>query len=366
MEWQKYLQAIRNGWLVIVLTTLSAVSLALIISYYTTPLYRSKARLVIGPSAKILASQENTVVNSLWALDSRSIVSTYAEILISDRIYLQTTEELQLAPLEMGKYSLSSVALPEANVLEITVEGPNPETVALVANAVGQNAIEYINRLYVIYEINLLDPATVSNQPFKPTPARDALTATFLGAAFGIMLAILSSQLQEYISVSSFTNLLRTDRQSTAFLRRYFVDFLEEELKRNRTDALQVGLLQLNGLQGMVTTTPPLVWQQLLRRIVRIIKNELRNDDIVARWGDTSFSILFPTASEVVAARTMDSIRGALMLPLEILETGEQIQLKPESTMIPTLGINNLADVVKSIDSYHDAKIYKRRREDLM
>jgi GGDEF domain-containing protein len=242
--------------------------------------------------------------------------------------------------------------------LELTVDGPDPETAAKMANTVSQNAIEYIQGLYVIYDMNLLDPATASSRPFKPTPVQNALIATFLGMVFGVVLAILRGQLEEYISMNSFTNFLRTDRQSTAFVRRYFIERLEEELKRNRSDTLALGLLQLTGLQNMEANMPPLVWQQLLRRIVRIINNELRNEDIVARWGDTSFSILFPTASEVVTARTMDSIKAALQLPLEILETGEQIQLEPQISMIPTLGINKIGDVVKSIDNYDGVKVH--------
>ena len=136
MEWQKYLQSIKENWWLIVLTALAALSFALLFSYYTTPLYRAKARLVISPSANILADQESTVINSLWALDSRSIVSTYAEILISDRIFSQTAKELQLEAADRSSYTRSSVALPEANVLEITVEGPNPETAATLANKI--------------------------------------------------------------------------------------------------------------------------------------------------------------------------------------------------------------------------------------
>jgi capsular polysaccharide biosynthesis protein len=364
MEWQKYLQAIKDGWWIVVLTVLTSLSLALITAYYTTPLYRSKARLVIGPSAKILASQDNTVVNSLWALDSRSISSTYAEILISQRIFSQTAQELQLNAIDLEGYSRSSVVLPDANVLELTIDGPDPETTANLANKVSQNAIEYIQGLYVIYDMNLLDPATTSNRPFKPTPVQDAFIATFLGAVFGIALTVIRSQLEEYISMNSFTNFLRTDRESTAVVRRYFIQRVDEELKRNRSDILSLGLLKLNSLQNLEANMPPLVWQQLLRRIVRIIKNELRNDDVVARWGETSFSILFPTAPEMVATRTMDSIKGALQLPLEILETGEQIRLEPEISMIPTLGINKVGDVVKSIDNYDEGQVYNRRRSD--
>lgn len=364
MEWQKYMQSIKNGWWIIVLSALSALSLALIYSYYTTPLYRAEARLVVSPGAKILAAQEQTVVNSLLALDRRSIAATYAEILISDRIFYETADDLNIDLSDLEMYSRSAVALPEANVLEFTIEGPDPEIVTLVANTVSQKAIQYISELYVIFDISLLDPATIPIQPFKPTPIRDALVATFLGGVFGIVLAILRGQLHEYLSISSLIHLLRTDNQSSAYSRRHFINRLEEELKRNQTDALAIGLLQLVGLQNIISSMPPLVRQQLLRRIVKIIKNELRNNDVVARWGDTSFSILFPAASEVAATRTMDSIKGALMLPLEILETGEQILLKPQTTMIPTLGINKPGEIISSIDKHDTARIYKRRIDD--
>lgn len=187
MELQLYLRMVLRSWWIVALTTLTALSISLTLSYFATPLYRTSAQLLVSPSASLSGSQ---AVYGLDTLNKRSIVSTYAEVLSSSRIYSETGALLGLSPTEVEAYTLATVVLPEANVLELSVTGPDPEIAALLANGVGQRAVDYIKGLYQAYEVNFLELAPIPTIPVSPGPVQDASLAAGLGLILGVALAV--------------------------------------------------------------------------------------------------------------------------------------------------------------------------------
>jgi len=99
MEIRLYFQMLQRGWWLIVLGALVAVIASLAASYLVVPQYQAAARFFITPNASL--SSEKEVVNSLNTLDRRSIVSTYAEVMNSHRIYADTLAALQLNPVDV-------------------------------------------------------------------------------------------------------------------------------------------------------------------------------------------------------------------------------------------------------------------------
>ena len=171
---------LRQGWWIVALTALSALNIALVASYLATPLYRARARFLVSPNTA-LAVDSRDLVDSLQALDRRTIVSTYAEVLSSNRIFQDAGEELQLPSSILFQYGVTTVVLPEASILEMSVEGPDPQVAALLANTIGQHAIDYIKGLYQIYNIDFLDQARPPRRPFEPQATRDVSLAVALG-----------------------------------------------------------------------------------------------------------------------------------------------------------------------------------------
>ncbi|NPV76049.1 MAG: diguanylate cyclase [Anaerolineae bacterium] len=325
MEIKLYLRMLQRGWWIIVLTALIAVNIALIAALLTQPVYRASARFSVSPNPTLVTGAD--VITSLEALDKRSIVVTYAEFLNSTRIYNETVAALQLTPADVIKYKHSTVVLPEANILALTVEGPDPQLVAILANSVGERAVAHIKDLYKVYDINLLDPAVPPLTPVSPQPLRDGGLALVLGLILGSVLAILREQIR--VPLESYRNRMSSDPVSLAFNRRFFDRRLEEEIVQNPNNSLSLGLVKLEGLSGLIDTLPQPLTQQLLRQVTSILRRELRGNDMIARWDDISFAVMLPSTPETAAARTLNRIGQVLSSPVKLDQYGETVRLMP-------------------------------------
>ncbi len=194
MEFANVLKSIVRGWWIISLTTLTAIAIALILSFIATPIYRASASFVVSPNKAIIPNQN--LVDSLGTLDKRSIIATYAEVVNSTRIYTEATAALQMDPNEARIYTHNAVVLPDANVLVLSVTGPDPQKTAVLATSIGPRGISYIKGLYQAYDINLLDPAIPPTSPSSPQPLRDTGLALVLGVVLGTLLALLGARMR--------------------------------------------------------------------------------------------------------------------------------------------------------------------------
>ncbi len=195
MEFTTVLGMIIRGWWMVILTTLAAIAIALAISIIMTPMYRASASFVVSPNKAIVSNQ--SLVDSLGTLDKRSIIATYAEVVNSNRIFSEATTALQINADDLKNYTHSAVVLPDANVLVLSVTGPDAQRTALLANSMGQRAINYVKGLYQAYDINLLDPAVPPPAPYSPQPLRDTGLAAVLGLVIGSVLAVVAARLQK-------------------------------------------------------------------------------------------------------------------------------------------------------------------------
>lgn len=326
MEIKYYLRTLLRGWWLILLTMLVAVQVALALDYFATPIYRASASFTISPSTSQMLSSSD-VLYSLDTLDNRSVVNTYAEFLNSDRIYSETLASLNLDPTLLKEYTRTTVVITDSNVLELTVEGADPNTVAVLANSVGEHAISAIQELYSAYDISLLDPAVASAVPVRPVPLRDAALALALGLIVGCALAVLRAQIQTSLdTVRQKSNL---DKISQAYTHPYLARRLEQELVRYPDDELSFGLIQLDGLRGVFDGLPQNLVQDLMRLVTQTFKKELRGNDMIARWDNITYAILLPSTSGNAAQRTINRLCGTIAQPVYLKEYGQRINLQP-------------------------------------
>ncbi len=325
MEIKFYSEMLRRNWWMVVLTTLVALNASLVASYLTTPQFTSSTRFVVSPNLGILSGRD--MITSMEALDKRSIVQTYSEFLNSRRVFEETIDVLGINEIIAKEYIVTTVVLPDTNILELTVSGPDPETVALLANGIGKHAVDAISLLYTAYDINVLDPAMPATTPFTPQPVRDATLAVVLGLVGGAALAIISEQIR--IPIETYRKRLRIDTVTGVYNIRYFKQLLSDKLLSTPSDQLSVGIIGLGGLQEIVKTIPPLAVQNLLRSITDILRRELRGNDAIGRWDETSYIVLLPTTTGEAAARTFERIYHALKEPLELGQYGISVSLEP-------------------------------------
>lgn len=326
MEVKLYFRMLQRSWWIIVVTTLAAVSAALIASYFTPPTYRATSRFIVSPSPALVTGGNN-LLNSLSTLDKRSIITTYAEILNSQRIYLETLNLLQLNPADLPNYKYSAVPLPDANIIEFSVTGPNRDVVYTLTNSIGQHAVEYVHSLYPVYDLSVLDPATPPTIPIAPQPLRSAGVALVVGLALGIVLALVREMIRT--PIENFIQHRNMDDVSLALTRSAFEQKLNDVAFASSQD-FSLCVVHLNGLADYINVLPQSTLQTVMRGVVQVLKQQLRGNDLVGRWSDLDFIVLLSETPGTAAMNTMERVRMALSYPVAIDVSGEQILLDPQ------------------------------------
>jgi diguanylate cyclase (GGDEF)-like protein len=326
MEVKLYLRMLQRSWWIIVITALATVIAALVAAYLTPPTYQATSRFIVSPSPALITGGNN-LLNSLSTLDKRSIITTYAEILNSQRIYSDTLNLLQLNEAGLSGYTYRAVALPDANVIEFSVAGPDRQTVYTLANGIGQRAVEYIQALYPVYELNVLDAAVPPTIPISPQPVRSAGVALVVGLALGIGLALIRELLRT--PIDNFIRQRNLDDMSLALNRRTFEQKLSEVAFASPDD-FSLCVVHLNGLADYINVLPQSALQRVLRGVTQVLKNQLRGNDIVGRWNDLDFIVLLSETPGNAAINTMERVRMALSYPVTIDVSGEDILLDPQ------------------------------------
>jgi len=312
MEIKLYLRMLQSSWWVVALTALCAVLAALISSYRTTPIYSSSARYIISPSQTYQGSQDYNLIYSLDTLDKRTIITTYAEVLNSPRLYDETIKSLGYTQADLKDYSYSAVVFPETNIIDL--------------NSVGKRAVDYVENLYQVYDMGLLDPAALPVQPISPKPFRDAGVALVVGIALGAALALVRELLRA--PIGNFMQQRKLDETSQTLNRRSFEEILKDAAFASTTDFCFC-IVHIEGLRDYMHVLPQPTLQTIFRHVSQVLKNQLRGNDLVARWDDLDFSVLLYDTPGKAAWNTMGRVQTALTIPIKIDISGEDLELKP-------------------------------------
>jgi capsular polysaccharide biosynthesis protein len=175
-------------WWLPVLTLLMAIPATWFFTSRQQKIYRASTSIVVGPSRKISNAREITEVYN--TLDRRSIMATLAKTPVTGAVREQVISEIGA----INDYEILSVVIPDTNILEISADGPNPETTITIANATASHTAAYAASFYDTFELKILDPAKQS-RVIRPVPARNYAVGGILGFVSGICLAFLASLL---------------------------------------------------------------------------------------------------------------------------------------------------------------------------
>jgi len=332
MEINIYLRALQRGWWIIVLVMLAAMNFSLLISYLTPPVYETSSRFVVSPNAAVYSNSWD-IVSSLDTLDRRSIINTYKELLASPSVYGTNPEIQKMNPEELtSQYQIVAVVVPDTNILKLNVEGPDPNTVVLIAQAIGHEALDYINKLYPVYNFSVLDQPEIPTEPIRPEPVKNAGLALVVGAILGTGLAFSREQLQ--YSFERLRERSVIDPVSSAYNRTFFERRLREEVTQNPDVSLSLGIINFRGIEESIDVFPQGAIDRAMYRVTQTLKNELRGRDIVGRWDRAQLSVLLPYAPSSAIESTFKRIQKLLEEPIQLSESGDMV-IRPD----PSIGV---------------------------
>lgn len=319
----------QRGWRILIIFIAAFAVGALIYSITSTPVFRAEAKFLVYPNDNITSSRD--VVSSLDTLDKRTISTTYADILGSNRVFQDTVDRLQLEETNLRDIVVRTEVQTDTNILVLSVEGQDPQTVTLLTNNIGQNGISYIKSIYQVFDISFLDLALEPQVPIRPRPMLYTLIAAGIGLVVGLIFLFLRDALRA--PLESLRERSITDRQSLAFTRKYTLRSLVQELVKKGEQPLAFGLLYLQGLEDLIDGLPERVTTKVMQEVVEKLHDQLRGNDLVGRWERLEFAVLLPSTPELPATKTFERLLQKLEEPVH-LESGESIFLMPVAGLV--------------------------------
>jgi len=331
MEMRYYLRIIQRGWWIILLTILVAVNASLIVSYLTVPQFQTISRFVVSPNATLFTDSWD-VVSSLDTLDRRSIINTYKEVLADPTIYSNHETIAAMSPEELAQYTTLVTVVPDTNIVQMTVSGPDANKVVGISKAISSSSIGYINDLYPVYSFDVMTQPEVPTEPYQPKPVQNALLALIVGLIVGLGLAFLRDQLQNTIESMRMRTIV--DNVSTAYTKDYFEKRLLGEMSMIPGKTISLGIINFRGLEEVMDVLPQGLTNQTIQRLTQIVREELRGRDLVGRWDRSQLAVMLPTTPMSAAENTFRRLQGMLQDEIRF-EDSSDLVIHPD----PCIGI---------------------------
>lgn len=326
MFFQQIIKAITNGWKWIILITLIAVVISLAISATTTPIYRTQATFIIAPNKDLPSSRD--IVSAFTALDTLDIFSTYADILSSDRVYEEALKTVDITEEQLAAYTHSTTMKPDSLILELTVDGPDPQVTTALANEIGTYGIQFINAYFSVFEIDFLDQAVVPTQIFRPRVYRDMGLAAGIGLLSGLLLVVIREFIQ--IPLTQFAKRFTQDGESGALTRRSIEKAMLAMKTKNDEWPITMVLIRLKDLPDLFAVLPGFSRKKVATEIVNRLKEHLKGNDLIGRWDASTFCIVLPRTPQKASSIIEQRLSGVFAASLKYGVTdAEQVVLEP-------------------------------------
>jgi len=323
---QQIIKAITSGWKWIVAFMLVAVCISLLISTTSVPIYQASATFVIAPNKDLPSSRD--VVSAFTALDTLDIFSTYADILSSARVVDEANKVVGLSDAALAGYRKTTQMNPDSIILRLSVEGPNPQTAATLANEMGKYGIQFINAYFSVFEIDFLDQAVAPAVPFKPQTYRDLAIAAGAGMLLGLIVVIIKEFME--IPLSQFIQRFSLDSESLGGSRVAILRGLGEMHAKDKQWPVTFMLVKLVNFMEVYDVLPRFSKKEVATRIAQRLKHRLKGADLVGRWDDSIFAIVLPKTPEKVSSIITEKLEKELAEPIHFgIDNTEELILDP-------------------------------------
>ena len=146
--------------------------------------------------------------------------------------------------------------------------------------------------------------------------------------------------------------LSHTDELTQTYNRRFFMQYVDQELKRMHRsgETFSVAILDMDNFKQINDIYGHLAGDQVLRELTQMLKGQMRQADVLARYGGDEFIMLFPQTNRQQAdvwiqriyettAGTSISIQGYSVKPLFSI-----------GVAFSTPGVNSIDELLKPAD----------------
>jgi len=334
MEIKAYLKILSKRWWAILLGLAVVVSATWFWTSQQDRAYESKATFVLRPRSSTLVV-EDEFVKALDMVSRRvEINTTFAEVATSRLIRNRAIEHMQSG--SGGSFLVSAGVVGGTNILTISVEGPDPIAAQEYCMLIGQETLAYVSELYDVFELQPLDPASLSRRPIRPNLSLNLMLGSVLGLALGAGLAFLIEFIRSPYEEPDTFNII--DRDTGAYNKSYFTLRLWQEANRAKRNKypLSLGLIKVE-FEG--DDISPHERIEAMRVFKKLTESVIREDDILACINGDIFAILCPyMPNEKAKVFVSDMKKKLSSVAEEILVSNGGGQIKSYSSVVTYQG----------------------------
>ncbi len=221
--------------MILLLTAVAAAASGVVSFFILTPIYQASTQLLVNQSQ---SDQQYVDVNQVRS--NIELINTYNVIIKSPTILEKVIENLSLErTYEELNGQVNVTSAENSQVIEITVEDPNPHQAVEIANGIATVFQNEIIDIMNVDNVNILSVAEVDDHPspVKPNPTLNIAIAIVIGLMAGVGIAFLL----EYLD-----NTIKTEQDIEKHLELpvlgTIADIPEEETQTARRSARQLAM----------------------------------------------------------------------------------------------------------------------------
>ena len=187
----------KRAWLIIAMTVIATMISGIVSYFVLTPIYQASTQLLVNQ-----AKSEQPIYNINEIQTNLQLINTYNVIMKSLAILDIVKEELDLnMSIEELNEKINVTSEKDSQVVNVTVEDPDPHMAADIANTVASVFQREIVKIMNVDNVNILAKAEVKEQPVpvKPKPLLNMAIAFVVGMMTGVGLAFLLEYLDNTI-----------------------------------------------------------------------------------------------------------------------------------------------------------------------
>lgn len=334
MEIKAYLKILFKRWWALLLGFAIVATATYIWTGKQEKVYQSEATFVLRPRSST-TTVEDDFVKTLDMVSRRvEINTTFAEVATSRLIKNRALDQLDFQ--DAVDFSISAGVVGGTNILSITVEGPDPVIAQEFCTLVGSETLQYVSELYDVFELQPLDPASLSKKPVRPNMSLNLMFGSVLGLALGGGLALLIEFIRSPYEEPDTFNII--DRETGAYNRSYFNLRLWQEMnqaKRNKYP-LSLGLIKLEFEGENISRRDQI---EVMRVFKKLTESAMREGDILASIDGDIFAVLCPYMPNDKAKVFIDGMKKKFIsVAQDVLSTNGHSQVKSYVSVVTYKG----------------------------
>lgn len=321
-------------WWVLLLGLAVVVTATYIWTSRQEKVYESKATFVLRPRLSTV-TVEDDFVKALDMVSRRvEINTTFAEVATSRFIKNRAIEQLNSQ--NTDGLSVKAGVVGGTNVLSLTVEGPDPATAQEFCTLVGAETLKYVSELYDVFELQPLDPASLSTNPVRPSMSLNLMIGSVLGLVLGGGLALLIEFIKSPYEDPDTFNII--DHKTGAYNKSYFTLRLWQEMNRAKRHKypLSLGLVKIEFEGDAIANSEQI---ETMRVFKKLTESAIREGDILASINGDIFAVLCPYMPNDKAKEFVSDLKKKFIsIAHDVLSTNGSSQIKSYSSVVTYKG----------------------------